>query len=784
MKIEKILQAITFWSLTITALILPLFFLPITTEWLEWNKHYLLGLAVVIALLAWLGQGMVTKKLTIGRSPLDVPFGIWWLLLLVAAILSKDRLVSFFGLSENVSGGFLSVTFLLFYAFLVISNVKGERIYRFLMFLGMGGGLAAVYFWLGRLGAFGAVSRWVPRWNPTTDLNAHFGIAMVLALVFSLGILLVPRLGRNRSLFWSVLAGLFLITVVAIGFKTMWIALGVGCFLLLLFALPRMGEVRQALLSLFMVLFVLSIVFAVIGTPSFLTVRTPTEITLAQARSFQITVDTLKEGVLRTLFGSGPDTFIHSFTEHRPVSYNLSPTWAIRFSRPAASSYQILGGAGILGTIAFLVVMLVGMGAVLQGWQKSGGGLFTKIRRKVAAATEGNLASSEGVTVFFAVAAAWLTSLVMLFLVAYSMTLWFLFFTLLALLPTVGVWAGLLPERARDLSLKATPQYALATSFVYVVIVAVVALGGIFLGRFYAGEVLAVKAIRAAGRQDFDQAERQLQKAMILNPYRPEYPLRLARVFLQQAAVESRKEKPDVPGVGLLVGKAINSSLRATKLSPRSAGTWEQLAQMYANARPFSREANGWVINSLNQAIEIEPMNARLYLSRGNIYRADKKLTEAEADARKAVELKANYASAHYALSVILEQKKDLGGAVEAARAAVRSAPRAIDAQFNLGRLLYNRNAEGDEKEAEAVFRRILAKNKDYANALFSLGLLLERQDKIAEARAFYERVAELDPLNTDIKDRLRRLGSAVPSLVEPEPEELPEEEETAAGEE
>lgn len=774
MKAEQILEKVTIVPLYIAAVIIPLFFLPITSEWLEWNKHYLLGVLVVISLLAWLARGLITKKLTIIKSPLDIPLVIWWVVVFVSAILAKDRIVAFFGPASNVSWSFLALTFYGLFSFLMLWNIRTERaVTRFIDLVGIGLGLTSIYFWLNQFGLFSWFAS--PEWNSVAGLNIQFGVLQVLLLVLALGILMIPKikaeLGAKRDLLWGILATLAFITILALGFQKIWIAAAIGLFLLLLLSFPRLGQVRYPIVSLAMVAFVISLIFLILGTPRFLTMQTNTEITLAQTRSFQIGVDTLKEGIVPLLFGSGPGTFVYDFSTHRPESFNLNAVWNVRFSRPGASSQQLLAETGVLGSLAALGFFLIGLGTVLHGWVRRKGG-------RTAVGSSGPALTGLSA----ALAATWMTSLVMLFFVAYGTVLWLFFFVFLALMVLVGQLLGIVSAKEFVLSMKTTPQYALITSFVYIVVVAAVVVGGVFLARFYTADVLAVRAASAQVRGDFEQAERLLIKATQLDSYRARYQLRLANTYLRHAAMESRTNEPDRSRMGVLVGNAINASRRSTALAPLSVASWEQLSSMYANARPFAAEANSWVVAALDEAIQLEPTNPRLYARRGVAYRLDpEKSAEAKADFEKAIELKVNYAPAYHQLSILLEKEGDVDGAISTAASTAQIASRDIAAQFNLARLLYNRGQENDWLGAERLYRNILNLNGDHANTLYALGILLERQGKLAEAAGMYERALELDPDSQVVIERLRNLPEGTPRSVEPGPiedEEVGEEEE------
>lgn len=754
MKTDQILEKLTVMPLYVAVVLLPSFFLPITTEWLEWNKYYLLGILVVISLLAWLGRGLINKKLVFVRSPLDLPLLALWIVMLVSAILAKDRIVAFFGPADNVSWSFLALTFYLLAAFLLRLSIRGEReLGRFLELLGIGVGLTALYFWLGRIGMLGWLGG--PRFNSVSSLNLSFGVLQVLLFILALGVLMQTKLERSRMILWGVLAALSFITITTLGFPKIWLIATVGLFLLLVLAIPRLGQVRYPIVSVAMIAFVLALVFWILGTPKFLTVSTGVEVTLSQGRSLQIATDTLREGIKPLLFGSGPGTFVYDFSAHRSASLNGNIFWSTRFSRPGASSYQILAETGVLGAVAAIVLFLVGLGSVLQMWSK----------KRIGGAVSLGLGTP--------LAAAWITSLVALFLVNYGTTLWFIFFTLLTLLVLAGVQAGAVSEREVVFSMKTTPQYALATSFVYIIVIALVVVGGIFLGRFYGADVFAGKAAAARTVNKFEESEALFTRAMTLDPYRARYALGLANSYLRHAGALSREPAPDRERIGALVANAINASRKATTLAPLSVASWEQLATMYSSARAFAKEATTWVIGALDEAIKLEATNPRLYAQRGIAYRlSEGKGAEAKADFERAVELKPDYAPAHYQLSILHEQANELDAAIQSAVRAAQIASRDINAQFNLARLLYNRNGEGDWEVAERLYRRILTINKDHANTLYSLGVLLERKGDTAGAAALYEHVLTLDPNATVVRERLNNLPEGTPRSVGAEPVE------------
>ena len=117
MTTSRILSVITRNTLYVFIFLIPVFFLPFTSEWLEFNKQYLLYATVSLGTLAWIFKVMVERTIAVKRTFLDMPLIILSIAVLAASIFSKDRVTSFFGLSGNTSWGFVPILFYLLFFF-------------------------------------------------------------------------------------------------------------------------------------------------------------------------------------------------------------------------------------------------------------------------------------------------------------------------------------------------------------------------------------------------------------------------------------------------------------------------------------------------------------------------------------------------------------------------------------------------------------------------------------------------------------------------------------------
>lgn len=105
--------------------------------------------------------------------------------------------------------------------------------------------------------------------------------------------------------------------------------------------------------------------------------------------------------------------------------------------------------------------------------------------------------------------------------------------------------------------------------------------------------------------------------------------------------------------------------------------------------------------------------------------------------------------------ALMLEERHDNAGAVDAYRRALEFDPKMTDAYINLGRLVHQ---DGDPRQAAHLYHGALSCNADDAIAHYNLALALEDQAHVQEALAHYERAVEISPDFADAHFNLSRL--------------------------
>ncbi|MDO8505845.1 MAG: tetratricopeptide repeat protein [bacterium] len=724
--------------------LVPIFFLPFTPDFIEFNKQYLLYGLVGIALLSWVIRGFLERGFKISRTHFDLPLLGLLGIVFISSLVSKDRTASFFGEYDRLTFGAIPFLWYTIFFYLLVHHIRtAEQIRRVFFLLASGATISALYFWaaIAGISKIPALEALVPAWNTVSAGNSRFIVLLIVPLLIAFTFLLEMKISRAKKVFWSAVAGIAFLSIAALGFKGVFLIGAVGLAVWLAVVFTRLVGMRLPVVSLAMAVFLMFVLGALFGTGGFLRVASfPIEVSLSQGASWNIALDTLKEGVGRALIGSGPATFGYDFSAHRPEEFNKNIFWSLRFPTASSEAAALTATLGALGMV-FLIFLL----AVVFWMFKT-----------MSVRTQGETVETR--SLFGATMGIWGGLFIMLFFIPFGTVGWVYFFTILALFAAQG--RLYMKEEAKEMliSIERSPSASLLSSFGGIVLLAILLVLTIYLGRFYAGEVYFLQGARASTQQQGEKAIASFARAATINPKQLRYVLALTQVQFQSAVQESQKQTPDIARAGRLISGAVSSARRATELAPGSAAAWEQLGGLYGQVVGLAPEAREWAIAAYGQALELEPTNPALFVLRGQQFLADKKLTEAQNDFERAIELKSDYPLAHIALSSLFEGQKDFDKAVAAAEQAARFAGNDLNIAYQLARLYFNRNEGEDSVRAERILLAIIARNSDYSNAHFTLGSLYERQGKSNEALKEFEKVRELNPQNEEIRKKVEGL--------------------------
>ncbi|KKS30756.1 MAG: hypothetical protein UU92_C0020G0014 [candidate division WWE3 bacterium GW2011_GWA1_42_12] len=667
--------------------LVPIFFLPITTEFFELNKLTLIILSTILLAILWAVRLMMGHKIELAKSIIDFPLVIFTGVYALATVFSMNKTVSIFGSQGRWLGLFSLVVFVIYYyiATPLYRNPKAIRtaIYAFLT----GTGIATFVSLLSYFNIFISSATYMKLQNfsfyggtTQTAMFAALSIIMALVLIAYEKNMLV-KLGLVGATILSILY------VALTGALAAWVMLVVGIVGMVFYVdLSKVFKDGVYYLAILGTTAAMAIVFLVPATRSVLVnPNFPKELGLPARESWVIASSTIQNF---PLLATGPSTFQTNFTRFRPMTLNATDFWNVRFDIPFNEIFNIIATVGILGLLA--TIFLASRMMRLANQTK-----FTD--------------SQEGLTEVLSLS---LVAMMSSFLFTYaSVASTFMLFTLLALLVAAHTSIDEHSKVAQISSIGAKDFQAVASlgdssainkeysKFIFggVIILAVI-YGGYLWSKNYMGEFYMRRAVLALISNDGAKVYENQRKAIMANPTRDSYYNSFAQTDLALANNIAGKEnltdaeKQTIQG---LISEAITTTRVTTEaINPLSAANWETRALIYRSILNVADNASEWAVSAYNTAIQLDPTNPRLRLDLGGMYYAQKDYLSAANQFRQAFSLKPDYANAYYNFAQSMVQLNDL----QSAKQAFEVTKTLVEADSEDAKLLDKEIAAIDEK--------------------------------------------------------------------------------------
>lgn len=742
----------------------PVFFTGLTFQGIAFEKQIFFYFCLLVGLVAWVSKGVMTGEMRIRRTPLDIPIVLFWLFSIVATVFSVDRWHSFWGFFGDPSRGFISLTALVLAYFFIMSHFTERR--RNLM---LGSFLAAGVFVV--VWSFLVVMklRFLPSsWEamaPLSLIGSMSTLTLFLALLvplFVTALFLIHRDGsvvaRTTRLVLTGILGLALLLdlflLLALYPFVTWAVVLAGLGFFLIYILAQIVRPAETLTWMPMVIFVVVLAFLMIGNNQLVRATLPVEVTPNMKLSWQIVKESLGANFLT---GSGLATYGYDFSLFRPQEFNGNALYTLRFYQGTGLIAEAISTIGVIGTILMLVVWFSFLSIGLY--------LLTMDKAKNKVASLGLW--SVAVMLFVAGFVSPINATILIVGVLLSAL------ALATLLQESGS-----EERHWELSFRATPKFALALAFVFMVVSAGVAFIFVFMGKVFMADVSAGMAARMPA--SVENSIPKYTKAIQLYPQEGRYYTRIAQEYMAIANVEGGKnaDDRDVNQIAFAVREAVAAGLRAKELMPNDVLATEALGLVYENASIFATDALPKAEEMYMRALELEPQNPLFAIKLGQIKRlsADGKqdgaektalLSEAKTYFEQAVAKKADLAIAHYNLAVIASRMKDYDSAIRSTTRAIQLAPSNLSFRYNLGLLYQERNGEGDRAQAEGLYKQVLEANDRLIDVRLSLGLLYERENKRDAAMAEYEKILALIPDDERTGANVKQTRTQITQVIE-----------------
>ena len=583
--------------------ITPIFFLPFTADFFDYNKQMLIFAGAILAVIAWTAQTLIKRMLRLTVSPAT---------LAVVAVAVAYLLSSFFAtpyLDEALLGKSLLI-FSLTVLFIFATSVGREMKARWFLVAATIGGLLA---------------------SALTALEfAGFGLSKLMSFLLKLDI--------GGSNFFhptgSILAGaLFLAPLI--------VANGVEAF-----AKKSVWRVVHGVFAgVLTAAFIFHIWLMLPGKPTSLT-------TPSFGASWSIAIDTLKDP--RTAFlGVGPESYLVAFTQFRPANMNLTPTWNLRFLQASNEPLNLLTTLGVVGFCAWIFLIIAGIKTALP--------LKTESRSLVV------LLGVAFLEQLFFPANPTLLVLVYLTLVALVLLekqkrdssvsdLIFHVFAIKIVSPDASVRTEQHVATTAVTVILSIALLAGAATSAYVVGKTYAQEHLLFTSLVAGQKNDVVQRYDLQSKLTTEQPRNDRYHRAFAGT---NYLLANAIASSPQASEEDKAKVPQ------LIQQSIREAKFATDLSPRNVLNWEGLATVYRSLVNVAKDADQWAIAAYVRAIQTDPLNPQLRVDLGQVYVGIQNYDQAVRIFQQATELKPDWPIAYLNLANAYQLKGENALAID-----------------------------------------------------------------------------------------------------------------------
>ncbi|MFH1404824.1 MAG: tetratricopeptide repeat protein [Patescibacteria group bacterium] len=780
-KKQPAYSAMPRWIVYVLVFLFPIFFLPISTDVLEINKQTLLLILTLFAVLFWIISNVAGQGLRFRTGFVNILPVLLLLSTAVSAFFSQAPYRSWIGLSMQEYTSFLTMFGFALLFYLVLNTILSEKsqsiISKLIVISSLIVAIIGIFSFI-NFPVFPFAFTQFQTFNTIGTLNS-FGIFAVATCLFMVGQWMFGEKSTFNNVFVALLSLSTIAVCVVINYWLLWLLLLGGVTFILIYSFLKadiLSSIIKIALPVFLLIVSLTFLF---WAPAIVRFELPVEVSPSFSENWNISKQTVANVSVWT--GSGPGTYSFDFTKYHSADLNNTGLWNMRFDR--AGMFMMLtfittGFIGLVAWSAFLLIVLVYS--------------ILALVKKKDQKTELTLP---------AVFVAWLVLAVSLFLYSSNISLLFMFMFFSALLVCNFTKE---PNEPKIFKRKHKSKIRAVYS-VFLILLSIAFVSALFATvQRYIAEVSFSSAVKL-DRQDapIDQVAKKLDRAASYNKYNDVYLRNLSSALLLRVGDElDRAKTGEISAdhgklIQALVGASVNSAVRATQISPQNVLNWLVRGQIYRELITVVGNAGEFSIAAYEKAIVLEPNNPDNYLQLGKTYiqyadslspllSAEKgtsqhdeteqkvinSFVKAEQMFEKALELKQDYAPAHFQLSIVLERQGRLDEAVGKMESVAKYNSLDVGVAFQLGMLYLRRDIEGDTKRAQESFENAIALAPSFSNARWFLASIYEKQGKMDRAIEQVSKVLEYDPENDLVKARLERLkegkiAQELPAVIE-----------------
>jgi len=256
------------------------------------------------------------------------------------------------------------------------------------------------------------------------------------------------------------------------------------------------------------------------------------------------------------------------------------------------------------------------------------------------------------------------------------------------------------------------------------------------------------------GQCSSSQQEQWLQKAVQNNPQRFNYQVALAKFYRERALNEIEKKNRNIDIIKSDIGESINSAKKAVETAPYSVVAYENLGAIYRDLSEYIQGDESLAIEAFKKALNLEPTNPVLASELGNAYLANSLYNEAAQAFQYSLNLRPNNYEAAFGLGKTLLALGQNREALDIFSQIEDTNPNA-EVYYEQGKIYFNLE---NYEHAIVKFQQVISVAPLHANALYSLGLTLEKTGEKESALHYFKKVQKLNPDNKEIKKKIEKL--------------------------
>ena len=795
--------------LYILAALLPIFFVPFPIG-VEFGREVVFSVLIILGAIFWFLSILKTGEIRFQLSPILYAALLLLAVFAFSTVFSKSPSVSFF-LADSVAEKLTTLILGLVLMVLAGGVFKSrEEVGRWVFIFLFSGAVAGILNILQMTQVFQAY-KYLASFASGVEFNVigtANGLALFYGALFVTGVGLLFSSSLDSWKWWmryGLFASLavFLANLFLINFRTGWIILLGSTILLFGLKIRDIQKVGQKAGAaghrgfdwqyLLTILVLIVSVFMILVRTPFWQLLLPAEVTPTLTTTLGIVKGVFKEGPKTILLGSGPGTFGLDWGLYKDTAINQTVFWSLRFNQGFSWLATLPATAGIFGFLSLFVFLGVCLFLFLKN-------LLLDAEGEVALGTALFLGFSSLVLASFLYPANF-TLVLLLFLSAGFLSL------ALAKEGSHDFWS----IGARSIKFE-SPWLVFLSSLAVVLFLSL----GVAALYFELGSVRAAFAKEAGAgalnKGEVNKAIVEFERAVQIqgNNFGNLYLLAQARTEKMRGLIQRASAGENVQDeFRTTVVLAIQNMQKAVEFYPVEPILWRAQGALYELLIPFIPGAEGSSFDSYRKAAEYEPGNPAIWvdLGRAHLVLADRLqsalgqasgqerqqaqqlreevLKGAEQVFQKAVEVKADFAPAHFLLAQTSIRLGDSKAALASIEKVKLSAPFDVGVAFQLGLLYYQND---DFNRAQAELERAVSLNQNYSNARYFLGLIYDRRGDKQRAIKEFEQIEVFNPDNQEVKRVLANLRagkSALESIVPPaEPPEKRKETPVKEGEE